>query len=104
MSWASETTGMPRRTRVARSSARARRSLPEQSLSLMCAGWYVRIAALPMDSGGIERVDELHGGVGPGLVLDLDDAGRAGDVDLGEPVADHVEPGEDDAFPRGLHA
>ena len=38
-----------------------------------------------------EGVDDCAGRVEAGLIGDLDHAGGAGDVDLGEPVADHVE-------------
>src|SRR3954462_5760391 len=41
-----------------------------------------------------QRADEGPGDVEAGLVLDLAEAGRAGDIDLGEPLADYVEPDE----------
>src|SRR4051812_42563464 len=40
---------------------------------------------------GFQRVDEHLGDVEAGLVGDLLEAGRAGDVDLGERVADDVQ-------------
>ena len=40
---------------------------------------------------GLERVDEHRRDVEAGLLRDLLEAGRAGDVDLGQAVADHVE-------------
>src|SRR2546427_4040172 len=48
-----------------------------------------------------QRVDEHLGDVEAGLLRDFLEAGRAGDVDLGEAVADHVQPGEQQ--PPGGH-
>src|SRR5690349_20982993 len=43
---------------------------------------------------------EGAGDVEAGLVLDFAEARRAGDIDLGQPVADHVEPDEQQAALR----
>ena len=40
----------------------------------------------------------IAGDVEAGLVLDLEEAGGAGDVDFGQVVADHVEPDEQQAL------
>src|SRR5690349_17658390 len=42
----------------------------------------------------LQRVDEHLRDVVAALLRDLLEAGRAGDVDLGEAIADHVEPDE----------
>src|SRR5438309_550759 len=39
----------------------------------------------------LQRLDEHHGDVKAGLVLDFDKAGRTGHVDLGQVIADHVQ-------------
>src|SRR3546814_4631754 len=43
---------------------------------------------------GFDRVEQHPGDVEPELRIQLADARRAGDVDLGEVVADHVQGGE----------
>ena len=59
------------------------------------------IASLPL-TFLLQRIDEHAGDVEAGLVLDLAEAGRAGDVDFGEVVADHVQPDQQQAA-RGEH-
>src|SRR5262247_2899140 len=49
---------------------------------------------------GLDRVEEHPGDAEAGLLRDLLEAGRAGDVDLGEPVADHVEADEEQPLRR----
>src|SRR6266581_2020784 len=51
-----------------------------------------------------ERVHEHARHVEPGLVLDLAKAGRAGDVDLGERLADDVEPDQEQSPRRELRS
>ena len=51
-------------------------------------------------SAALERVDEGRGDVEAGLLGDLLEAGRAGDVDLGEAVADDVEADQQQAARR----
>src|SRR5688572_1469238 len=46
---------------------------------------------------GLDHVEQLPGDVQAELLVQLAGAGRAGHVHLGEPVADHVQAGEDDA-------
>src|SRR5512143_2888246 len=56
------------------------------------------------EPGTFNGSDELCRDVVPGLRGDFLEAGRTGDVDFGEAVADHVEPGEENAVfpgPRG---
>jgi hypothetical protein len=50
----------------------------------------------------LQRVDEHRRHVEAGLVEDLLKTGRAGDVDLGQAVADHVQPHQQQAA-RGQH-
>ena len=54
-------------------------------------------ARLAPGERALERVDEHLGDVEAGLLGDLLEAGRAGDVDLGQAVADHVEPDQQQA-------
>ena len=48
----------------------------------------------------LERVEEHRGDVEAGLLGDLLEAGRAGDVDLGQAVADHVQADQQQAARR----
>src|SRR5574341_1615291 len=48
----------------------------------------------------LQRVQEHAGDVEAGLLGDFLEAGGTGDVDLGQPVADHVQPGEEHPFLR----
>src|SRR5690606_41103550 len=42
----------------------------------------------------LDRIEQLAGDIQAELRVQLADAGRAGDVDLGQPVADHVQADE----------
>src|SRR2546425_1898766 len=52
--------------------------------------------------GGFDSVEKHPGDIEAGLVGDFPEAGRAGDVDLGEPVPDHVQADEEQALAREL--
>src|SRR5215472_552451 len=52
----------------------------------------------PLAAGADERIGEAARDVESGLLRDLDEARRAGDVHLGEVVADHVETDHEHAF------
>src|SRR3989442_9858250 len=52
--------------------------------------------------GGFDSVEKHPGDIEPGLVGDFPEAGRAGDVDLGEPVPDHVQADEEQPLAREL--
>src|SRR5688572_16060203 len=47
----------------------------------------------------LDRIEQHPGDVQSELRVQLADTGRTGDVDLGQVVADHVEPDEDHAAP-----
>src|SRR5688572_23322881 len=57
-------------------------------------------AAAASAQRGLERVEEPRGDVEAALRGDLLKAGRAGDVDLGQGVADHVEADQQQAARR----
>src|SRR5437870_537312 len=52
--------------------------------------------------GGFDSVEKHPGDIEAGLVGDFPEAGRAGDVDLGEPVPDHVQADEEQPLAREL--
>src|SRR6266571_7258415 len=52
--------------------------------------------------GGFDSVEKHSGDIEAGLVGDFPEAGRAGDVDLGEPVPDHVQADEEQPLAREL--
>src|SRR5437867_12459194 len=52
--------------------------------------------------GGFDSVEKHSGDIEAGLVGDFPEAGRAGDVDLGEPVPDHVQADEKQPLAREL--
>src|SRR5438445_838797 len=52
--------------------------------------------------GGFDSVEKHSGDIEAGLVGDFPEAGRAGDVDLGEPVSDHVQADEKQPLAREL--
>src|SRR6185503_9807643 len=52
----------------------------------------------------LDRVPDQRSDVGAAEALDLADAGRRGDVDLGEVVADHVDADEEEAALAQLRA
>src|SRR5690606_26577194 len=50
---------------------------------------------------GFDHVEQVGADVEPELCVQLADAGRTGDVDFGQPVADHVQ--ADEQHPARLH-
>src|SRR5690606_16245965 len=50
----------------------------------------------------LQRIEQHPRDIQPELAVEFADAGRAGDVDLGEPVADHVQADEAHAAPFHL--
>src|SRR5712691_2060385 len=52
--------------------------------------------------GGFDSVEKYPGDIEAGLVGDFPEAGGAGDVDLGEPVPDHVQADEEQPLAREL--
>ena len=51
---------------------------------------------------GLDRVPDRHGEIGAAEPLDRADAGRRGDVDLGQIAVDHVDADEQKAAPLEL--
>src|SRR6516164_7734353 len=46
-----------------------------------------------------DRVPDLRGNIDPVEPRDLLNASRRGDIDLGQPIADHVDPDKDETLP-----
>src|SRR5690606_22543352 len=77
---------------------------PGAAIALTAAARSARTSGPGARRAALDGIEQQAGDVEAELRIELADAGGAGDVDLGQPVADHVETDEAHAAPDHLRA